>query len=904
MRIFFTSILLAVTLFSFGQAGPDNCSGATNLVVNADCMSSTFDNDENGTTDAAVTGSCATGGNYSDVWYSFTGTGGDVKVTLSGTNRDGCLTIWNNCSYTTQLGCVMVTSGSSGSIILTTISGTTYYIQIQRRSGTTNQNMNGSICVEQYTPPSNDDPCSATAIPVNTTCTYTSGSNIDATVSSGIPAPGCGAGAYNDVWFTLTVPASGSVIINTAAGSLTNADMAIYSAASCSGPFTLIECDDLDGPGNMPYISRSGLTAGSTLYISIWGNGGSTGTFDICAVQPPVNDNPCQAVSLTVNTICTTTTGTNTDATATISPTPPAPGCGNYLGGDVWYSVVVPASGSLIINTTAGTLTDGAMAIYSGATCSGTLTLIECDDDDGAGFMPYIYRTGLTVGSTIWIRVWGYGGVSGTFDICVTQPPANDNQCSATTLPVSTTCSYTDATNLGATYSTPTGTVCGSTPSTDVWFSITVPASGNVVISTEEGTLTDAVMAVYSGTLCTGLTYVTCNDDLDALAGFSMPLIYLSGRTPGETLWIRVWGFAAGMGTFGICALETFIDPDDNQDCVDAERLCGNASFNDNSNGTGSVADLSSTNDGCLLGLEHQSAWYAFRVQTSGTLSFSIDPVLDNVSDYDFAIWGPTTLGSCPPSGDPIRCSWALGVGPTGLNSTAMDTSEDDVCATCDGWVAEMNVLVGEVYYMVIDNYTPTYTGFDISFGGTGEIDCLLPVSLVSFTGQSIGKENLLHWVTASETNNSHFELEKSYNGLFFDKFGTITGAGNSTEELQYVFKDKSPYPEVTYYRLKQYDYDGHFAYSKVIAVTNSFQNTFKVFPNPTANGNITITYSGYDADVLNLAIFNTTGQQIFSETVLHPEDYNQMQYQLPAKGIYVIVLTAGEYQETRKIMY
>ncbi|MFM7815057.1 MAG: hypothetical protein ACKO66_11120, partial [Flavobacteriales bacterium] len=98
-------------------------------------------------------------------------------------------------------------------------------------------------------------------------------------------------------------------------------------------------------------------------------------------------DNPCSATPLTVGASCLFTTYSN--ATASASPGVPAPGCGNYQGGDVWFSVIVPASGVLIIDSNTGVITDGAMALYSGS-CN-SLTLLACDDDGSAnGLMPSI----------------------------------------------------------------------------------------------------------------------------------------------------------------------------------------------------------------------------------------------------------------------------------------------------------------------------------------------------------------------------------------------------------------------------------------------------------------------------------------------------------------------------------
>jgi hypothetical protein len=120
----------------------------------------------------------------------------------------------------------------------------------------------------------------------------------------------------------------------------------------------------------------------------------------------PPNDDPCNAIVLTSSLNCNYVQYTNAAATATAGVT--APGCANYAGGDVWFQVVVPAGGSIRINSNTGVMTDGGMAVYSG-TC-GSLTLISCDDDSSPnGLMPYLTLTGLTPGSTVWIRFWEYG---------------------------------------------------------------------------------------------------------------------------------------------------------------------------------------------------------------------------------------------------------------------------------------------------------------------------------------------------------------------------------------------------------------------------------------------------------------------------------------------------------------
>lgn len=129
-----------------------------------------------------------------------------------------------------------------------------------------------------------------------------------------------------------------------------------------------------------------------------------------------INDDCANAVLLTVGSNCSFTQYTTLGATG--SSGVPNPTCADYQGGDVWFKAVVPANGTLELSCLAGDITDGGMALYTG-TC-GSLTQVFCDDDgSGSGLMPYINQSGLTPGSTVYIRFWEYGNdIAGTFSIC------------------------------------------------------------------------------------------------------------------------------------------------------------------------------------------------------------------------------------------------------------------------------------------------------------------------------------------------------------------------------------------------------------------------------------------------------------------------------------------------------
>ena len=90
----------------------------------------------------------------------------------------------------------------------------------------------------------------------------------------------------------------------------------------------------------------------------------------------PANDEPCDALMLSVNLVCETIIFSNSNASN--SSFLSAPPCSNYSGHDVWFSAVVPPGGAVIVETdTAGGITDGAMAVYSGS-CT-NLSILECD---------------------------------------------------------------------------------------------------------------------------------------------------------------------------------------------------------------------------------------------------------------------------------------------------------------------------------------------------------------------------------------------------------------------------------------------------------------------------------------------------------------------------------------------
>ena len=107
-----------------------------------------------------------------------------------------------------------------------------------------------------------------------------------------------------------------------------------------------------------------------------------------------------------------------------------------------------------------------------------------------------------------------------------------------------------------------------------------------------------------------------------------------------------------------------------------------------------------------------------------------------------------------------------------------------------------------------------------------------LPVNLISFSGKASSEGNVLLWSTAGEVNNQGFEVERSPNGVNFEKIGSVTGKGTMSARINYQFVDKQPLANA-YYRLKQQDFGSGYTFSRSVNVKNEAGVEVIVYPNP-----------------------------------------------------------------------
>ncbi len=154
-----------------------------------------------------------------------------------------------------------------------------------------------------------------------------------------------------------------------------------------------------------------------------------------------------------------------------------------------------------------------------------------------------------------------------------------------------------------------------------------------------------------------------------------------------------------------------------------------------------------------------------------------------------------------------------------------------------------------------------------------------LPVKLIAFSIYLNRNDIVLNWQTASEINNSHFDVEHSTDGINFEVIGSVEGHGTSTQKQDYTFKHFDLSDGMHYYRLTQIDYDGRSETFEVKSVQLGGKNKFRVFPSETSD----LIHIENPSDEA-IALYDINGKLLFSGKNQNKIDVSQL-----ASGIYFI---------------
>lgn len=323
------------------------------------------------------------------------------------------------------------------------------------------------------------------------------------------------------------------------------------------------------------------------------------------------------------------------------------------------------------------------------------------------------------------------------------QQPLNDECFGAIRLEnVSNFCSSTGSfDNFSATASSEERPECWPDDGyVDVWYSFvaqgnaaTLAVLGNVS-PVPGGTLTAPEIAVYSGGCQSGLMEEECISDA---FGQNFVEIYAFGLIPGNIYYIRVSARVGNTGTFQLCVNSYNEVPEPSGDCPTAVLLCDKSSFavefligggNDNTEIQGASCLVN-----CGGGTEETaSTWYKWTCKDPGTLAFTLLPNNPN-DDLDFIVYRlPNGIDNCSgkeelacmASGENVGAplsEWVNCTGATGLSLTDPDTGEECGCQTGNNnFVRAIDMVAGESYALVVNNFTASNSGFSITWGGTG----------------------------------------------------------------------------------------------------------------------------------------------------------------------------------------
>jgi hypothetical protein len=179
-----------------------------------------------------------------------------------------------------------------------------------------------------------------------------------------------------------------------------------------------------------------------------------------------------------------------------------------------------------------------------------------------------------------------------------------------------------------------------------------------------------------------------------------------------------------------------------------------------------------------------------------------------------------------------------------------------------------------------------------------------LPVQMVNFSGGCDEKNTYLKWTTASETNNDHFAVTRSTDGVSYEPVGTVAGHGNSTEALSYKFIDENPVTGYAYYKLLQVDFDGRTEeFGPVIVRSCKDSPTLGVLVLSAQDGTTNLMVESPYSGNFRIDLINSQGQLVLTTETFIAEGSNLVPITTDkvSPGIYHIRLQSDRDMVSRK---
>ncbi|HOZ76675.1 MAG TPA: T9SS type A sorting domain-containing protein [Ferruginibacter sp.] len=493
--------------------------------------------------------------------------------------------------------------------------------------------------------------------------------------------------------------------------------------------------------------------------------------------------------------------------------------------------------------------------------------------------------------------------------------PVNDLCSNAISLPVSNGfCTQPQKGSLiKSTFSNNSDTVGNCMPfhaePGDVWYKITIPATGNTVLQLSRynnNTATNMSMMAFSGS-CGSLTRIACafknsfgppNDTSSYIC--RMPI---TGRTPGETIFIRVSTASFNAPGFGIVSDSKSyftIGAFDNTASV-MPAVANNANTCNTMQAT--TIDSASgklymwvpllTTNGNIIGEVHPAGSPLGTITggvyvNSSTLrstngvayldrNFTITPSALQLKQSFSKVWVRLYAKQTEVN------TYNAAANDATLGNYKINKNTDDCSATfINPGNAVLNVTDSGRYSndYFLTAATTAFSSFYLYKGGLG---LPLPLKLISFKVVLQNKNPFLSWVTSKEVNVSHFEIERSTNGIQFTTVASVASQAGSVDKA-YRFTDVAALDGINYYRLKMIDRDGKFSYSYIIKIDAGKKYSISIIPNPVKNYFIIKGAEGFSG----ISIIDATGR-----IVKQMKSNNSGRYETTglAKGVYLVRL-------------
>lgn len=777
-----------------------------------------------------------------------------------------------------------------------------------------------SLCAYVFVSTVANDFCEgATELSVSATgeCTvpYTD-TNDGVTPSGTLPEAVCVNNLGYDNWYKFTVPATGAVRVEMSSAGGPD-DWALQILSGDCNNLTSLNCESLrlDAVINRSSAYVSGQTPGDVLYARVLeiGSNLDIGDFNICAYTcvPPTY-------------------------TATV-----VPDCDNLAFSVLFEITDLGSASSLLLTDNQGSdrvTVNNPRSITMGPYLSGSTVRFDLlqDNDDCEERIERSYICN---------------------DFCETAfeiPVSTDGSCSQ---PVATQNRGSTPSNVSPNPS------CGDIyQGHDNWFRVTVPETGEVTVAITGGGRKNWGVQLYDGS-CSGLSLVKCR--ATGIGGSSFPSVNVTGRTPGETLFVRVFANPnytdSYIGNFSICAYTVCeapaVDFTVREDC-DFNRFYIDAAISDvGSSGSVTIDDRMGT-----ITVSPQTGTEVFGPYTEGTIvrldvytgnatcDFGSGPLTfrcSSLCDYAIPLDPPNesamglAVSHIKSGGEPSGCpgpDMGPGLWFTFTSSGELLTLTADPSAS--NWDIKIALFSGSCLNPICEatedsagpggteSMTFSVSGNNLVSGGstrlfafvggddaselpTGTLDVslsgsVLPLDLLSFTAATEAAGNRLQWVTANEVNTAFFSVERleTNSRASWTSIGQVQAAGNFAGETKYQFLDERPL-EAAYYRLKMEDVDETFSYSPTVFVGREERGeVLKVYPNP-AGSTLFVDAGLPSGESGRLSIYDSSGRKVGERVLPGTRDNQAVPLDITTlpSGLYWLRLETGHRQSTTRFL-